>query len=248
MKRHELLRGLHHVIRPRTYLEIGVNDGRSLALSSVPSIAIDPAFKVTSSLCGPVQLERTTSDEFFARPAPLKFLPRPVIDFAFIDGMHLSEFALRDFMNVERWTAPTSVVVLDDMLPRSVEEAHRDRKTNAWTGDVYKVVQTLRILRPDLLVLEIDTAPTGTAMVLMPDARSTTLSENYDRLVKEMVVPDPQEVPAEVLRRRHVIAPEKLLRSGFWGQLQSLRARSRRTNQSDVRKALHDADLAQPLR
>lgn len=248
MRRHELLTSLHEVVRPRTYLEIGVNDGRSLALSRVPSVAIDPAFKVTSSLRAPVQLERTTSDEFFARPAPLKFLPRPVIDLAFIDGMHLSEFALRDFMNVERWTSSTSVIVLDDVLPRSVAEAHRDRKTNAWTGDVYKVVQTLRVLRPDLLVIETDTEPTGTAVVLMPDAASMVLSDNYDRLVEEMVVSDPQNVPTDVLKRRRAMAPQKLIGSGFWELLRYLRARTRRTSQQDVRAALHRANLAQPTR
>ena len=46
MKRHEFLKELHRLARPRNYLEIGVNDGRSLALSRVPSIAVDPEFKI----------------------------------------------------------------------------------------------------------------------------------------------------------------------------------------------------------
>ena len=57
---------------------------------------------------------------------------------AFIDGMHLSEFALRDFIGVERLSRWTGVAIFDDMLP-GVEEAGRDRRTRAWTGDVYKV-------------------------------------------------------------------------------------------------------------
>ena len=43
-----------------------MNDGRSLALSRVPSIAIDPAFKVTTPLRADIQLARVTSDAYFA--------------------------------------------------------------------------------------------------------------------------------------------------------------------------------------
>ena len=43
VKRHEFLAQIHARLRPRNYLEIGVNDGRSLRLSRVPTIAIDPA-------------------------------------------------------------------------------------------------------------------------------------------------------------------------------------------------------------
>lgn len=236
MIRHELLGELHRLLRPRTYCEIGVNDGRSLALSHVPSVAIDPAFAVTSPLQGDLQLARTTSDEFFAKRDPVAHLPGRVIDLAFIDGMHLAEFALRDFMNVERHTTPASVIVLDDVLPRNVDEAARDRHTGPWTGDVYKVIQALRRLRTDLIVLEVDTRPTGTAVVLAPDASSTVLADHYDELVTQMVVPDPQQVPDEVLGRRVAVQPEALLSSTFWQELGLLRAR-RRVSGDDVRRS-----------
>ena len=42
MRRHEFLGHLHRTVAPRTYLEIGVSDGRSLTLATVPSIGIDP--------------------------------------------------------------------------------------------------------------------------------------------------------------------------------------------------------------
>lgn len=227
MDRHEFLTALHRVVRPRTYLEIGVNDGTSLALSRVPTVAIDPAFKVTKEISTDVHLVRATSDEFFARREPLARLPRPTVDLSFIDGMHLSEYALRDFMNIERYTEPGSVIMLDDMLPRNVEEAARNRQTRFWTGDVYKLLEALRRYRPDLISLEVNTRGSGTGLVLLPDASSTVLSEHYDDLVAEMVTPDPQDVPAEVLGRTRAVDPEQIIDSPVWLELARLRRRRR---------------------
>ncbi len=243
MKRHELLTHLHELVKPRTYLEVGVNDGSSLTLSRVPSIGIDPAYNVRRELRADVHLVRSTSDEFFARPAPLAHFRWPIIDLAFIDGMHLSEFTLRDFMNVERYTTPASVILLDDMLPRSVDEAARDRHTHAWTGDVYKVAEALRRHRPDLLVFEVDTQPTGTVLVLLPDKASTTLRTSYDELVAQMVTPDPQPVPPDVISRARAIQPEALVSSRFWTSWALLRDRQQRTTRSHVLELLEAGGL-----
>lgn len=246
MLRHELLRQLHRVLRPRTYLEIGVNDGRSLALSRAASIAVDPAFKVTSELRCDLYLAKATSDEFFAREEPLAHFPRPVADLVFIDGMHLAEYSLRDFINVERYTTPGSVIVFDDMLPRSVDEAARERHTSKWTGDVYKVYQALRRFRPDLLCFELDTRPTGTALVLLPDRSSTVLADRYNHLVEEMVVEDPQDVPPDVLTRAHAVDPKRLLTSAVWPQLVALRDRRRPTTSDQVRELLESFAVTAP--
>ena len=108
--------------------------------------------------------------------------------------MHLFEYALRDFINVERFADWSSVIVFDDMLPRNVDEAARDRHTKMWTGDVYKVVPVLQKYRPDLTVIQVDTEPTGVAVVFGADATSTALSDAYEEIVGEWVVPDPQKV------------------------------------------------------
>lgn len=241
MNRHQLLQALHESIAPRTYLETGVNFGQSLSLSRVPSIGIDPEFAVKRELQCDVHLARTSSDEFFARRRPVAHLPVPVVDLAFIDGMHLSEYALRDFIAVERFTLPTSVMLIDDMLPRSVEMANRKRSTNIWTGDVYKVSDALRRLRPDLLVIEVDTEPTGTCLVLLPDATRGGVLEGYDEwLATEAVRPDPQPVPEAVLRRTRALDPEHVLASPGWGRLADLRGRVRAGDSSLVREALAD--------
>ena len=241
MRRHELLQSLHTQLRPRSYLEIGVADGRSMTLSRTRSIGIDPAFRVVAEILCDVYLARTTSDEFFARPEPLAHFAQPIIDLAFIDGMHLAEYALRDLINVERYTNAASVIVLDDMLPRDVDEARRDREsippTGAWAGDVYKVTESVRRLRPDLICLEVDTLPTGTLVLLLPDQDNDALATAYDDLVGEYVVDDPQPVPDSVLQRTHAIDPHRLVESPIWEELRRLRTRS----PGKVRAAARDA-------
>ena len=65
------LKGIHRALQPPTYLEIGIRNGGSLALSRARSVGIDPAYNVRAELACPVELHRTTSDEFFERPEPL---------------------------------------------------------------------------------------------------------------------------------------------------------------------------------
>lgn len=236
MKRHEFLRELHKVSANRNYLEIGVNDGRSLTLSRVPSIAVDPAFKVVTEIRADVHLVKATSDDFFARENPLAHLKggrhpvrnlrrgrspvghwrRTTLDLSFIDGMHLFEYALRDFMNVEKHSDWASVIVLDDMLPRSVDEAARDRHTGAWTGDVYKIVEILHRYRPDLVTVLVDTQPTGQLVVFGADPDNTVLRDNYDEIIAEFEVPDPQKVPEGILERLRAVTPETLVGAPFW--------------------------------
>lgn len=227
MRRHDLLAELHRLLSPRTYLEIGVNVGGSMTLSRTRSIGIDPYYAVDREIRCDVHLVRTSSDEFFARQHPLAHFDEPLIDLAFIDGMHLAEYAFRDFVNVERFCHAGSVVVIDDMLPRDVPEARRDRSVRsgkpAWAGDVYKVLDTLRERRPDLVCLEVDTAPTGVVVVLDLDAASTVLVEAADDVVESYVTPDPQDVPAEIMDRSRAHDPRALLDLPVWGELAAAR-------------------------
>jgi hypothetical protein len=115
------------------------------------------------------------------------------------------------------------VIVIDDVLPRNGLEAARDRKTEPWTGDVYKVVEILRRRRPDLVVLLINTAPTGTAVVVGVDQASTILKDSYAAEEHYLLRPDPQTPPQEYMDRSIATEPDVLLASGVWSQLASIR-------------------------
>jgi hypothetical protein len=221
----DFLEQVHDRLRPESYLEIGVRNGHSLARSTVPSVGIAPAYEIDPalSLGEQVTLARQTSDDFFALDAPLTSLPRQHIDLAFIDGMHLYEYALRDFMNVERHSRPGGVIVFDDVMPRSSVEAQRDRESSAWTGDVWKIIPTLRRLRPDLMTLQVSTQPTGLLLVLGLDPTTTVLRDNYDELVSSWAGADHVEPPEALIKRRGAIPPARVLEAPFWDVLQQVR-------------------------
>ncbi len=248
MRKHTLLRRLHRTLQPRTYFEIGVRRGESLSMSRVPSVGVDPFFEVSHELMCDVHLVRTSSDEFFARRHPFAHLPGQMVDLAFIDGMHLAEFALRDFINTERHCHPATVVVIDDVLPRSADEASRGRigtaaSGGAWAGDVYKIIDVLRRHRPDLIVLEVDTAPTGSLVVLMADREDRRLATAYDEVVADLVSPDPQDVPPWVLARTRAISPEALLDSPLLAAVRKARHRDPARARSELRAAWERSDL-----
>ncbi|MDO9380915.1 MAG: class I SAM-dependent methyltransferase [Nocardioidaceae bacterium] len=208
------LEQLHARVRPERYLEIGVRWGDSLSVSRCPSLGIDPAFEISRELHTEVQLFRTTSDEYFARPEPLTPVGGEPFDLAFIDGMHLFEFALRDFINAERHSRPTGLIVFDDVLPRKAAEASRVRETKDWTGDVYPMLAVLRDYRPDIVMMTVDTQPTGLLLLMALDPSSTVLSDHYDEIIAGYRKPDPQPVPQDLMDRTWVQQPQRVLASG----------------------------------
>jgi hypothetical protein len=181
------LQRLQEVVRPATYLEIGVRKGDSLALATTASVAIgvDPAPIPSGPVAANAKIFATTSDDFFAACDLDAELGGRGLDLAFIDGMHLFEFVLRDLANVERRSTPATVVVLHDCLPVDARSAERDRSTSLWTGDVWKVVPVLLRHRPDLRLTVLDAPPSGLVIVEGLDASSRVLDENAASIVAE---------------------------------------------------------------
>lgn len=215
------LRSVHRQLSPERYLEIGVRNGVSLSLARCRAVGIDPAFSILAELDGDVALFRTSSDEYFAREDPLAATGGLPFDLSFIDGLHLFEFSLRDFINAEGHSSPKSVIIFDDVLPRSVDEAARVRHTNAWTGDVYVITEVLARYRPELSVIPVGTRPTGLLLVMGLDPQNTVLADNYRQIIAEFRRPDPQPVPATMIDRLTVAPPQRVLDCKLWGVLSS---------------------------
>ncbi len=187
-----VLERIHAHLRPRTYVEIGVAQGDSIASvgPETRALGVDPEPKIEFELGPNVKIFAQPSDDFFAQNdvrAELGGLP---VDLAFIDGMHQFEFALRDFMNIEPLCTPDSTILVHDVYPLNELTAARDRVTSFWSGDIWRLVLLLRKHRPDLVVHTIATHPTGLAIVRNLDPQSGYIREHLDRLVEEYLAID----------------------------------------------------------
>jgi hypothetical protein len=181
----EVLRHIHGILRPRTYLEIGVEHGSTLTLAvhSQQVVGIEPVPRPpTRELPRAARLYHTTSDEFFARHRREQVFGADAVELAFIDGMHLFEYALRDFCNVERWCASTSTVILHDCLPVAGVAASRERQTTFWVGDTWKALECLLHERPDLHISVVPCHPSGLVVVQNLDPTSSLLDTQLDAL------------------------------------------------------------------
>lgn len=176
-------------LRPQSVLEIGVFDGQSIARVRPPTLAIgvDPEPRLAYSLTAQTHIFTETSDAFFARGGPDALLAGRPLGVGFIDGLHLYEQALKDFINLERYCGPRSVILFHDTVPLDEPTQTRARDTTFHTGDVWKVVPCLKHYRPDLDVFTIATPWTGLTVVTGLDPASRVLADRYDEAVARFI-------------------------------------------------------------
>lgn len=204
--RYEVLRAIHRALEPKSYLEIGIRLGRSLALSECPAIGVDPLPEIRDADFPLAEVYRCTSDYFFEFAAD-EALARGKPDLALIDGMHLFEFVLRDFINLEQRGHENSILVIDDIFPNHLVQASRTRQSAVWAGEVWKLYHCLLTFRPDLKMFPLDAAPTGLLVVAGLNAGSTVLRNSYNPLVREYRAARLEDFAELILDRRGALHP-----------------------------------------
>jgi hypothetical protein len=201
----DALTSIHARLKPEFYLEIVVRRGRSLRLADCPAVGVDPKPFLAAPPALHHRIFEMTSDRFFAERAADYFAnARP--DLVFIHGIHLFEYALRDFINAERFSGTATLIVIGDIFPNHPAQATRRQVTKIWPGDVWKMHRVLGELRPDLLLLPLDTAPTGLLLVAGLDPGNRVLPDCYDELV-EHYGRDGMDPDSERLNRIGAVAP-----------------------------------------
>jgi hypothetical protein len=183
----QVIADIHAHLKPRTYMEIGVAAGKSLRLArpGTRALGVDPDPDIQYPLSPDTRVFRETSDQFFASHdvrAELGGLP---LELAFIDGLHWFDNALRDFINLERHSAPGATILVHDCFPIDRVSAQRERRSGFWSGDVWRLVVLLKKHRPDLRIHTIATPPTGLAVIRGLDPSSQLLSGRAERLIEE---------------------------------------------------------------
>ncbi|HUS84804.1 MAG TPA: class I SAM-dependent methyltransferase, partial [Anaerolineales bacterium] len=186
---YKLLDRLYAALAPESILEIGVADGASLSLARAPTVAIgvDPEPSIKHTLGTETHIFTETSDAFFASRSLKELLKYKPLGVGFIDGLHIFEQALRDFINLESCCDRFSVILLHDTVPLDELTQRRVRETAFYTGDVWKTVVCLKEYRPDLDIFTVSAPPTGLTIVSGLDPSSRVLTENYESAVAKFV-------------------------------------------------------------
>ncbi len=186
----QALAAIHQHVKPLRYIEIGVCKGVSFSLAHSDTIAIgvDPKPQIDLSLLPKKHtVISETSDDYFANGRIEKDLGGQPFDMAFLDGMHLFEYALRDFIHLEKYSHSDSIVFIHDLYPLNKNTAARKRFADFWSGDVWKLALCLKEYRPDLTYSLLPCPPTGLGVVTRLDAESTVLQDNYDAILEKYI-------------------------------------------------------------
>jgi hypothetical protein len=196
----DVLARVHQLLRPRCYLEIGVDAGATLALAerSELGVGVDPAETPLARRLPPnLRVFREESDRFFAERQRESLFGARRVDLAFIDGLHQFEQALRDFSNAESWAHAGGTILLHDCVPVVARTATRVRSTKFWVGDTWKVVLALSAYRPELKLSTVLTPPSGLVVVRRLNPGSSVLRDRFDEIVERFAGLEYERAPGD---------------------------------------------------
>jgi hypothetical protein len=187
-----VLARIHEHLKPATYLEIGIDQGHSFEIVTPETIAlgVDPNPRPRKPLGPRQRVFAQTSDEFFEQRDVISELGGKTVDLAFIDGMHQFDFALRDFINLEKNCSADSIILVHDVYPIDTMSAARERASWFWSGDIWRLILILKKYRPDLSINVIAARPTGLGIVQNLDPNSRVLAERQSEIIKEFLALD----------------------------------------------------------
>ena len=151
----DLINDIAKIIDAHSYLEIGVETGLTFnQIKIFQKTAVDPRFlfDYQRDFRTNLSFHEITSDVFFKKLAENEIKNRK-FDLIFIDGLHLFEQVLKDFINSVNHINTGGVIVIDDTVPidefsalPSQKDCYRLRiesgrhNDGSWQGDVYELI------------------------------------------------------------------------------------------------------------
>jgi hypothetical protein len=163
MDRIQVIQYLLNIIDGKTYLEIGVEYGKSFCpIAAQRKIAVDPipaSAQVRQHMLQHLNATyyQMTSDMFFTNKSHI--LNDRKIDVAFIDGSHKYPQPLTDVENCLKYLNKNGIIVLHDCNPLTESAAVSWPEPGAnesadwvWNGNVWKTIVYLRSCRNDINV------------------------------------------------------------------------------------------------
>jgi hypothetical protein len=176
----------HETLSPKSYVEIGISDGGSISRARPPTraIGVDPC---SQPLRWPLNTETCifveTSNEFYAQGRLNRLLGGQPLSLALINDNRSFPQALVDFVQLERFCGPESVVLLSGTWP--LEEAAQETHAPPLNDAMWKLAMCLRHFRPDLDIFTIPAGRSGLTVVTGLSAeRSQVMASKYQFMVE----------------------------------------------------------------
>jgi hypothetical protein len=191
----QFLATLDKALAPELVFESGSSGDFAIRHFSRSTVCVDPGLHRLPERAAAARtlFFKTDSARFFRTMNPAAVLGGP-IDLAFLDGEHLFEMVLDDFIHTERLCQAGSQIILHDCLPLNTRMAERVRRSDPdeaeatrafWTGDAWKMLPILRKYRPDLTITVVDCAPTGLVICSGLNPGSTVLADHEAEIRRE---------------------------------------------------------------
>jgi hypothetical protein len=102
-----------------------------------------------------------------------------------------------------------------DCYPVDRASAARERTTQLWSGDVWKLVVCLKKYRPDLRICTVDVPPTGLGIIRGLDPSSKILTSLLDGLYEEFIPCDYGQIESDKARQLNRVENK-------WDEIKSL--------------------------
>ena len=134
------------VLKPRRFLEIGVQSGKNLLAVDCPcKVGIEPFENFPESF--PCKVYKGTSDDVFAS----EDFREDAFDMIFIDGLHEFKQVVRDVKNSLDILSPKGMIVCHDVYPfdllkkcENLTSKECPGVNRPWCGDVWKLIFYVR--------------------------------------------------------------------------------------------------------
>ena len=143
MNRTTIIQTLIDKIDAKSYLEIGVDNGKNFRdIKCKYKVGVDPAIQHAPTFC-------LTSDEFFEQNTDR-------FDVVFVDGLHHADQVYRDITNSIEVLNEGGYIICHDMNPLKEEHQVVPFTGGTWNGDCWKALVKLRQERNDLVVFTVN--------------------------------------------------------------------------------------------
>lgn len=190
------LKALHAALSPKRYIEIGIGDGASLALTRQAErcIGIDPQPRVRYNFHTSTRIYPMSTDVFFEKENLAEALGG-LADMILLGGSCSYRETLEDIRRLELHAHPETLLLIRGSYPLDDALSSSQPHPRFWCGDGWKCILILRELCPDISLCTLPSHPAGLTLVRGIDRLGSITKEQFEEVAAKYDTMKPSEIP-----------------------------------------------------